>query len=518
MVMGKGKKAAVVLMAVAVLAVAGAAVAIPLLVHVDRYRPQVIREVEEATGKPVLIGRLGLSVFPRVAIQVNDLAIGNPSGFPKGEFLKAKRISAVVDVGALFSHRVVIKRLEVNQPTVSLLEDARGRWNFENPPAAHSPTKTAATGSGSFTLGVISEVRVEKLNVSAASLLESGKMGPAYFQGREVSAQLEDVDLLRFAGSPASAARVGVFDAESSLAFAAPSGPASAGYGTLKAGSLRFGNLAATSVETKVRLFTKQVSLDGLNFNFYNGHATGNLSFDFAGRNPHYGVSAKIGGVDVAKMLEAIPNAQGKMTGIMNGSMKLEGEVTHSSDPLAGMRGAGQVEVKDGRMPSVELNKNLLGLAKLGGLGGATGDPSSFSSASADLNISNGQISSRKITVLGNGVDADGAGSMALAGEGRLDYQGVAKLSSPRQADVSNLLSALSGAEQSNGQLSFPFTLAGTLDHPVFALKSGGAATRLGGIENLVNGQTGAEGSTSGQTANPLGSLAGLFKKKKKSP
>ena len=107
---------------------------------------------------------------------------------------------------------------------------------------------------------------------------------------------------------------------------------------------------------------------------------------------------------------------------------------------------------------------------------------------------------------------------MALAGEGRLDYQGVAKLSSPRQADVSNLLSALSGAEQSNGQLSFPFTLAGTLDHPVFALKSGGAATRLGGIENLVNGQTGAEGSTSGQTANPLGSLAGLFKKKKKSP
>ena len=68
------------------------------------------------------------------------------------------------------------------------------------------------------------------------------------------------------------------------------------------------------------------------------------------------------------------------------------------------------------------------------------------------------------------------------------------------------------------GNVTLTSTGAGTLDHPVFALKSGGAATRLGGIENLVNGQTGAEGSTSGQTANPLGSLAGLFKKKKKSP
>lgn len=511
--MRKGKKLAVIILGVIVLAVAAAAVAIPLLVNVDRYRPEVVREVEAATGKPVAIGRLGLSVFPRVAIQVDDLAIGNPVGFPKGDFLKARRVSAVVDAGALLSHRVVIERLDVEQPMLSLLQDARGRWNFENPPAASARAKTPATNSGSFALGVISEVRVENLDVSAANLVESGKAGAAYFQGHDISATLEDLDLMGFAGSPTTASSGGAFISNSGLVFAAPAGPAPAGQGTLKAASLHFGNLAATSVETKVRLFTKQIYLDGLKFNLYNGRAAGDLAFNFAGRNPHYGLSAKIGGVDVAKLLEAFPNDQGKMTGTMDGNMKLEGEVTHSADPLAGMRGTGQVVVKNGRMPSLQLNKNLLGLAKVGGLGGASGDPSSFSSASADLNIANGQISSRKITVLGNGVDADAAGTMALVGAGKLDYQGVARLNS-RQAGVSNLMSVIAGAQESNGQLTFPFTLAGTLANPAFALKSGGAAARVGGIENLVNGQSGA--AATGQPANPIGSLTGLFKKKKK--
>lgn len=516
--MGKGKRIAVITLSAAVLAVAAAAVAIPLLVDVDRYRPAVIRELEEATGKRVAIGHLGLSIFPRLAIRVNDLALGNPPGFPKGDFLRARQIAVVVDAGALLHHRVVIERLEVDRPELTFLQDTRGRWNFENAPAPKARTKEPEGGSVPFTLGVISRINVEKLDVSAANLLESGRPGPFYFQGRDVSAELEGIHLARFAGSsPAAALHHEGLGEEPGLAFAAPPGPASAGHGTLKASTLQFGSLEATSVETKVRLFPKQVYLDGLTFNLYEGRGSGNLAFDFAGRNPHYRAQARIGGVDVAKMLETFPTARGKMTGKMGGNIKLEGLVTHSSDPLAGIEGTGDVDVKDGRMPSLQLKKNLMTLARLGSLGAASGDPSSFSSISADLNIANGRIASRKITVLGNGVAADGVGSMSLAGAGSLDYQGVAKLAS-RQAGVSNLLSALAGAQESNGQLSFPFTIGGTLDNPAFALRSGGASVRAGAIQQLINGQAGGANSTQGQTSNPLGALSGLFKKKKPNP
>src|SRR5207237_300348 len=140
-------------------------------------------------------------------------------------------------------------------------------WNFENSPAPRAQTKDPAGGPASFTLGAISRINVEKLDVSAANLLESGRPGPFYFQGRDVSAELEDMDLARFAGSPAAALDHEDLREEPGLAFAAPPGPASAGQGTLNAASLLFGNLEATSVETKVRLIPKQVYLDSLSFN-----------------------------------------------------------------------------------------------------------------------------------------------------------------------------------------------------------------------------------------------------------
>src|SRR5437667_9963670 len=94
---------------------------------------------------------------------------------------------------------------------------------------------------------------------------------------------------------------------------------------------------------------------------------------------------------------------------------KIGSLVAHASDAVTWMEGTGDVDVKDGRMPSLQLKKNLMTLARLGSLGAASGDPSSFSSISADLNIANGRIASRKITVLGNGVAAAGVGSMTRA-------------------------------------------------------------------------------------------------------
>ena len=207
-----------------------------------------------------------------------------------------------------------------------------------------------------------------------------------------------------------------------SLVYAAPAAPKPAAQGTLRADSLSFGTLKATSVKTKVRLFPKQIYFDDLNFDFYGGRASGSLSCDFGGASPRYATNARLSGVDVASLLEAFPDARGRMTGKLDGNMKLNGVVVHSPDPLAGMRGTGQVSVKDGQLPSLQLNKNLMTLARLSSLGPGSGDPSSFKSMSSDLNIADGKIASNKVAIVGNGVDVDGAGVMAIAGEGSLAY------------------------------------------------------------------------------------------------
>ena len=65
-------------------------------------------------------------------------------------------------------------------------------------------------------------------------------------------------------------------------------------------------------------------------------------------------------------------------------------------------------------------------------VGPANGDPSSFSSLSTDFRIADARLTNDKISLVGNGVDVDGSGSMTMAGDGSLDYQGDASLAAER--------------------------------------------------------------------------------------
>lgn len=496
-------------------------VIVPLLFDVDRYRPQVAALIEKQTGKPVDIGHLALTVFPSLSIRVDDFTLRNPAGFPQGNFVKAERIYALVDAGGLWRHQVVIKSLDLDAPAISLLSDLRGNWNFENKP---SSTKTAPDPPGEkplFTLGVISNVKINQGTLSVANLMPSGQPGPVFFEADGVSSQLRQVDLNAFTES--ASVRPAAVRAEpatvsddswlGSVAYAADRSGKLVAEGTLKMDTLHVMNLAVTKVESKLRLFPKQVFFDDLKFNCYDGLALGALSFAFAGPNPRYSTNTKLSGVNVAKLLDAFPDARGKMTGTLEGTVKLDGEVSHSPDPLAGIGGSGQMTIRNGRLPSLQLNKNLLELAQVAKMGPATGDPSSFSSVAMDFNIANNRINTTKATIIGNGVDIDGSGSLGLAGEGSLDYQGVAKVAAAQNA-LTNILGSISGATLTNGKMAFPFNLAGTLQNPKFTLKSGGAGSQLGAITGALAGQKGATGQQQ-QPADAVQGIAGLLKKKK---
>lgn len=512
--MSKARKVLLGAVIAVVVILIGLAVIVPLLFNLDNYRAQAAAYIQEQTGKPATLGHMALTVFPSVSIRVDDFSLGNPAGFPQGYFVKARRIYAVVDAGALWNRQVVVKSLELDDPVITLLSDVRGKWNFENA-ASPKPRDPKPEGKPMFTLGVIDKVSISGGQLSAANLLASGRPGPTYFEARGVSSELNQVNFGAFTES--AALRIPDFPHGffTSVAYAAEA-PLVA-QGTLKADQLRLSNMTLTAVQTKLRLYPKQLYFDNLNFNCYDGRATGNLLFNFAGQNPRYATQAQLKGVNVAKMLEAFPDARGKMSGTLDGTIKLAGEVTHSTDPLAGMRGTGQMNIKNGQLPSLQLNRNLMLLARLANLGPAAGDPSSFSSIAADLNIADQRIASNKIAIVGNGVNVDGAGSMALAGAGNLDYQGVAGIAAGQNA-MSNLVAGLTGAKIENGKMTFPFGLLGTLENPRFILRAATAAGGLGAVQGLLRGQQPGQTAAQPGQENPadvVQGIAGLFKKKK---
>jgi uncharacterized protein involved in outer membrane biogenesis len=509
--MSKGKKLALILVIGLVAVVGGLAIIVPMFSHVDRFRPQVIAQIQQETGKPVQIGRLDLTLLPQVAIRVDDFVLGNPAGFPTGDFLKAKKIYVVVDPFALLHHKVQITSLELDDLTLNMLEDTHGRWNFENPPPHDAPPARPAGGSGSaaFRLGVISRLSIGRGQFAAASLLASGAPGPTLMDVHGASIDLHDVNLNALTTTaqrgPASApgelpGLAGWFN--TTVYAADPLGPAVA-QGTLKADALQFGDITVTKLKSKVRLYPKQVFVDNLDLKCYGGKAAGNLSLNFAGARLAYSVDAQLKNVNVAELLTAFPQAKGMMTGTLEGTAKMQGAVTHSSDPLVGITGSGLATIRNGQMPSLQLTSNLRTLAKAAGVGPPNGDPSSFSSLSTDFRIADARLSNNKITLVGNGVDVEGTGSMTMAGDGSLDYQGDASLAASGNNPLAAVMGGLAGARFSNGKMIFPFTVGGTFAKPKFSLKGG--ATGVGGAPKAAAQEPGKA----------VRGLSGLFKKQK---
>ncbi|HVB58387.1 MAG TPA: AsmA family protein [Candidatus Acidoferrales bacterium] len=428
--------------------VAAAMIAVILLLsvlaNVDRYRPQIISYLQTKTGLPVEIGRITLTLSPTLSIRLDNFGLKNPPIFPAGYFLKAPRIYAAIEAGALLDRRIVIKSLTLEHPVINLISDPDGLWNFENP-------KESISAPAVFPVGVISRLEINGGQLSVSDLIDpSDAPGPVFFEAHNVSTILHDVDFGAFL-NPSSSSSV----------------PAQ---GNLEADFLRFGAIQATSIQSELELLRGQVFLAGVRLNAYGGRAVGNLSFNLAGNNITFIANAHMNGVDVAHLLAAFPYGQGKMTGKMDGDVKLAAEIPHTNNPLAGIHGTGRLTVRNGELPSLMLNAHLMKLAHFNNLGPARQDPSSFSSIVADLELADLRISSRQIEIVGYGVDVQSSGSVHVTSAGNLDYQGVARIVT-KQGFLTNLFGRMSGASLKNGMLSFPFQVSGTMDNPTFSVR-----------------------------------------------
>ena len=414
---------------------------VPAVINVDRYRPQLISYLQEKTGKQVEIGRLALTFFP-VTIHIDHIGVRNPPIFPAGYVLQVARIDAELGLGALLHRQLVIKSLVVEDAVLNLTSDPDGPWNFENPQSKVSKA---------VSLGPISILNIKRATVIASNLLPSDAAGPVFFEAHDISCQLEQVNL------------AGIID---------PSSSSMDGQGRLKADLLRFGSVEARNLNSKLRLESRQVFFTDVKAEVYGGSAVGSLSFDLSAKNTSFKSNARLSGINVAQLLAAFPNGGGRMTGKMEGDLKLAGEIAHSLRPLAGMHGTGHLTVRNGQLPSLKLNANLMKLAHFNDLGPAKDDPSSFKLITTDLELDNQRISSRLIDLDGYGVDVDGSGSVSVSGSDDLNYRGLAEITT-KESFFTNTMARLSGATLKDGKLQFPFRIGGTIDSPVFSKGKG---------------------------------------------
>src|SRR5262245_39893488 len=123
---GLGIVAAVVVLLIA------AIVFLPHFVDVNRYAPLLASQIQTLTGRAAKFGPMALRVLPAPALHVAPVALAEGARYPGRDFIRIEAIDVRLRFLPLLRGRVEFGTIVVDRPTVTVIRDRQGRWNFDD--------------------------------------------------------------------------------------------------------------------------------------------------------------------------------------------------------------------------------------------------------------------------------------------------------------------------------------------------------------------------------------------------
>src|SRR5271154_429558 len=117
------------------------------------YRGTIQTKLEQQLNRKVTLGNMSLGLLP-LRFRVANLSITDDSKFSNRAFLLTQELSVSVKLLPLLSKSVEVESLSLERPSVELIKNAQGVWNFatlgQSTPATAPP---AASNGQQFSLG-----------------------------------------------------------------------------------------------------------------------------------------------------------------------------------------------------------------------------------------------------------------------------------------------------------------------------------------------------------------------------
>lgn len=162
------------------------AVAIPLLVPADWFRPLLVQFIEGCTGRSVQIDALRLHLLPTVYLRAVNPRVKNPEGLPTGDMMVAKSVDLGVAPLALLSRKMVVTYVAVNGVRVNLLRDLAGKTNYD----------LAAPGCGGasfLSLDRVGAVTIRNVEVAFSNYNQHRRQVTPLFTFSGLSARIQNI-------------------------------------------------------------------------------------------------------------------------------------------------------------------------------------------------------------------------------------------------------------------------------------------------------------------------------------
>ena len=526
---------------------------LPLFINVNTFRPKIESEATNALGREVKLGDLSLSILSG-SVGVKEISIADDPTFSRSPFITAKSLKVGVELMPLiFSKQLNVTNIALNEPQITLLKAANGRWNFSslggtdaNKPPESQKSTPATPGNfsiakleinkGRLSVGnanstvkpqVYDNVNVDVTNFSFTSQFPfkltaglpgggnanaSGQAGPinqhdAAKTPLEASVRVNNMNLATSGFIDAASGIAGLANFEGTLNS---NGSQAKSVGQVTCDKLKLSPKGSPAPKAVTIKYAANVDLDRQAGTISQGdvaigkaiaHLTG--GFQTQGQTQTVNLRLNAPGMPVDE-LEAMLPALGV---VLPSGSKLQGGTLSAelgiTGPLDKLVITGPVRLANTQLAGFDLG------SKLGALSAFTGKAAS----SRDTSIQNASLNARvapegtradsiNVTVPAIGV-ITGAGT--ISPEGALDFRMMADLQGGMAGGLTKVAGL--GGQRSGG---IPFSIQGTTSNPSFVPDVAGVAGSVakGALGNVVSGQTGV---TKGAT----GALGGLLGKKK---
>ena len=135
---------------------------VPFFVNADTFRPTVESQLSGALGRNVTLGKLSFSLLAG-SLVAEDIAIADDPAFSSVPFIQAKKLDVGVELLPFLFHRDVrIDRLNIDNPSIQLIQHANGKWNF-------SSLGGPSSSPGAQQPGAVPNLTVGELKISNGS-------------------------------------------------------------------------------------------------------------------------------------------------------------------------------------------------------------------------------------------------------------------------------------------------------------------------------------------------------------
>ena len=454
----------------------------------DLVRSTLEQQLAAHLGQPVRIRAARAVLFPRVAIELRDLSVGEPAS------IQLDNVRVLTELRGLFS-RVV------NDADVRI---AGGRiavpLPFSLAPAPSAAPAGTAAPSGGITVRSIRVISLRDvvlaagertLTVDLESSLEGDRLDVRELSARAARTRVEATGAITSLAKLEAAfdATANPFDLDEVIALGSALGGSTAPAAATPAPPMRltvklaapegrFATYTFRELSATMEVATGRVAFSPLALRAFGGSFQGRLDADTGRAQPHLRLNGRVDNLDVAELIKA-GGSPGGITGRLGGSLALTGEGSDAVALMNNTRGTMTAAITDGSIPNLDMVRAIvLAFGKPSGAP-AEGSGSSFSRLGGSFSLADGAIASNNLIMNSRDFDMSGRGSLRLAN---------ATVDAHADVILSPELTAQAGTDlrryaQEDGRVIVPATVSGTLQQPRVSLDIAAATRRAIGNE-----------------------------------